>query len=201
MKELEDGHKMRRAVVRSHRCLYPLFTPTHLTLGSVSTSEVGAPDTSWQSRRSRKGRYSPVAHIIANQTLSQRLPDNAHTDNDAPGSNECIVNLRVPTGKKLKPHFISDVTTWLAVTFTIGSVLWVVNGESVALQEGPGADIDAGFLVWFPVLMPRLGTKTFTNTAAAIGFLGGSVFELGSYLMVLEALKQLVYIHVQHGLH
>lgn len=50
--------------------------------------------------------------------------------------------------------------------------------------------LTAGFLVWFPILMPKLDTDAFTNTAAASAFIGGSVFELGSYLMVLEALKQ-----------
>ena len=50
--------------------------------------------------------------------------------------------------------------------------------------------MDAGFVVWFPNLMPKLGTTAFTNTAAATGFIGGSVFELGSYLMVVEALRQ-----------
>lgn len=38
--------------------------------------------------------------------------------------------------------------------------------------------------------MPGLDTDTFTNTAAATAFIGGTVFEVGSYMMVLEALKQ-----------
>jgi putative protein kinase ArgK-like GTPase of G3E family len=38
--------------------------------------------------------------------------------------------------------------------------------------------------------MPKLDTPAFIRTAAASGFLGGLVFELGSYLMVLEALNQ-----------
>lgn len=53
-----------------------------------------------------------------------------------------------------------------------------------------GADLHSGFLVWFPILIPKLDTDAFTNTAAASAFLGGTVFEVGSYLMVLEALKQ-----------
>jgi len=43
-------------------------------------------------------------------------------------------------------------------------------------------------LVWFPILMPKLVTTAVTNTAAAICLVDGSVFELGSYLMVVEAL-------------
>lgn len=47
-----------------------------------------------------------------------------------------------------------------------------------------------GFIVWFPILFPDLSSTTFTNTAAALAFIGGTVFEIGSYLMVVEALDR-----------
>ena len=50
--------------------------------------------------------------------------------------------------------------------------------------------LDTGFLVWFPILRPGLESDTFTDTAAATAFIGGTIFELGSYLMVLEALNR-----------
>lgn len=74
----------------------------------------------------------------------------------------------------IKPHLELDISFWVAVAFTFGSAIWVVNG----------------FLVWFPVLRPYLASRTFENTAAALAFLGGTVFEIGSYLMVVEALDR-----------
>jgi hypothetical protein len=44
--------------------------------------------------------------------------------------------------------------------------------------------------VWFPYLYPSLETTAFTHTAAALAFIGGATFEVGSYLMVVEALDR-----------
>jgi hypothetical protein len=41
-----------------------------------------------------------------------------------------------------------------------------------------------------PILFPDLESTSFTNAAAASAFLGGTVFEIGSYLMVVEALDR-----------
>jgi hypothetical protein len=47
-------------------------------------------------------------------------------------------------------------------------------------------------LVWFPILRPSLAGTTFTNAATAMSFLGGSIFLVGAYLGVVEALDRLV---------
>jgi len=47
-----------------------------------------------------------------------------------------------------------------------------------------------GFLVFLPILKPELGTTAIAQTAAATAFIGGSIFEVGSYLMVVEALDR-----------
>ena len=47
-----------------------------------------------------------------------------------------------------------------------------------------------GFLVWLPILRPALATTAYYNTAAAFAFIGGTIFEIGSYLMVVEALDR-----------
>ena len=62
---------------------------------------------------------------------------------------------------------------------------WVVRRRCVANEC-------VGFLAWFPILRPSLSTPTFTATAAAFAFIGGTVFVIGSYLMVLEALDRSV---------
>jgi hypothetical protein len=107
-----------------------------------------------------------------------------------------------------------DISFWVAVAFTFGSAVWVVNGEPRSILKntqiphapkdfprtsGGGhagcvslfqAHLQSGFIVWFPILFPDLSTTTFTNTAAALAFIGGTVFEIGSYLMVVEALDR-----------
>lgn len=44
--------------------------------------------------------------------------------------------------------------------------------------------------MWFPLLRPKLDTDTFSRTSSATAFIGGTIFELGSYLMVVEALDR-----------
>ena len=44
--------------------------------------------------------------------------------------------------------------------------------------------------MFFPIMRPGLDTDAVTNSAAATAFIGGTVFEIGSYLMVVEALDR-----------
>ncbi|KAL7420717.1 hypothetical protein Q5752_004668 [Cryptotrichosporon argae] len=142
----------KAAVIHSHRQLHPRLSPTHLVFGAGP-----GPHDEWQSRRARKGRYAPRA---------RRIQD---------GGKEETVFLRVKEAEHhLKPHLTLDISWWVAVAFTFGSAVWVVNG----------------FLVWFPVLRPQLDTTSFSYAAAALAFIGGTVFEIGSYLMVVEALDR-----------
>jgi hypothetical protein len=49
-----------------------------------------------------------------------------------------------------------------------------------------------GFLVLLPIYHSSLNSTTYFRAAAATAFLGGSIFEVGSYLMVVEALNRSV---------
>lgn len=152
--------------MRSHRKLNKWFTPTHLDLAFEDD-----PDrrTSWTSRRARKGRYQPKSHLVRISSKSTGDPEAASAEHE--------VMLRVKAIEAdIKPNLVLDISFWVAVAFTFGSAIWVVNG----------------FLVWLPVLRPYLASRTFENTAAALAFLGGTVFEIGSYLMVVEALDRWV---------
>lgn len=129
----EGRQDARHVSVKSHRCLHSWFTPTHLELGSANVSEVKEPiaNVSWQSRRSRKARYAPVPHVIsARHTPGPGgfLPD-GHTSGALKEMEKPIVHLRVQTQEHIKPHLVLDLTFWLAVTFTFGSAIWVINGE------------------------------------------------------------------------
>lgn len=129
MGDVKDSQNTRHAVIRSHRCLHAIFTPTHITLGLTHDSANDKANGEWQSRRSRKARYAAVPHILASADQSHRSKG-SHSANEAPSDMEnMLVNLRVQTLTTMKPHLILDVTFWLAVTFTLGSAIWVVNGE------------------------------------------------------------------------
>jgi len=71
---------------------------------------------------------------------------------------------------KLKVHLAWDVSFWVAVIFLLGSVAWVIMG----------------FLLYLPL---SIGVKDHEGQATMWGFLGGTLFTLGSYLMVVEALN------------
>ena len=47
--------------------------------------------------------------------------------------------------------------------------------------------LSVGFLVWLPDLRPRLATVPFYDGSAATAFVGASIFEVGAYLGVVEA--------------
>jgi hypothetical protein len=59
----------------------------------------------------------------------------------------------------------------LTKLFTLGSAVWVVNG--------------------FFVFLPELTTSVELNSTAGgwTAFVGGTLFEIGAYLMILEALN------------
>ncbi|WVQ94132.1 hypothetical protein IAU59_001210 [Kwoniella sp. CBS 9459] len=176
-------------VLQKHRSPHPFFTPTHLTFADPHTATSDTSDGhrtgvqkrwSWSSRRARKGRYSPKVSKVHYIGPSSTVPQAGPLDVEKGKGKEVEKMERVAYGRlkaeetKFKPHLKADISFWLAVAFTLGSAVWVVNG----------------YLVWFPIIRPELDTTAFTRTAAATAFLGGSIFEIGAYLGVVEALDR-----------
>jgi len=68
-----------------------------------------------------------------------------------------------------------DVSYLVAVVFTLGSVLWVFNA----------------FFVWLPLVKP---TTEFKNEILVGGgvtaFIGATIFEIGSVLLMFEAVNE-----------
>lgn len=167
-------------ILRSHRSPHSFFTPTNL---SFADSQTGAKAGDWSSRRARKGRYAPkqanihyVRHGKPEEEKGQVEDGKSKEKKETVERMEqmAVARIRKTGDIRLRPIFKMDVSFWVAVTFTLGSVVWVING----------------FLVWFPLLRPRLDTDTVSRTAYAMAFVGGTTFELGSYLMVIEALDR-----------
>lgn len=129
MVEEDEVEASRHVVVRSHRCLHPFFTPTHLVLDPKSDGRSDERSAVWQSRRSRKARYAPIHHMVSSQNGSGSMSRSHNADETATELEKIMVDFRVQTRTMVKPHLILDVTFWLAVTFTLGSAIWVVNGR------------------------------------------------------------------------
>ncbi|WWC90228.1 uncharacterized protein L201_005161 [Kwoniella dendrophila CBS 6074] len=169
-------------LLNKHRTPHSFFTPTHLTFIDPQTGDRKA---SWSSRRARKGRYSPKTHKIhyagpsSPSTTEQGVNGPSKSEKTkVDGEIQKIESVTIGRIKKeetkFKPHLNADITFWLAIAFTFGSMVWVVNG----------------YLVWFPELRPNLYTPAFTRTASATAFIGGTVFEIGAYLGVVEVLDR-----------
>ena len=98
--------------VNSHRTPNRFFTPTHLHFSDQTTQQ---PASEWQSRRARKGRYAPKS---------------ANVDWSGASREARLVEGRVRrVESELKPGLRADISFWVAVAFTFGSAVWVVNGE------------------------------------------------------------------------
>lgn len=67
-----------------------------------------------------------------------------------------------------------DVSYLVAIAFTIGSMVWIINA----------------FFVWLPLEDPQTGFPGETVTGGGVSaFIGATVFEIGSVLLLLEAIN------------
>ncbi|QRV73305.1 hypothetical protein RhiJN_01319 [Ceratobasidium sp. AG-Ba] len=122
----------------------------HRPLGLFRPTHISHKRAHWASRTHRKHRYSPAQR----HALGLDWWDHDHK--------------RV----KRRARLVGDISFWLAVTFVLGSMAWVING----------------FLLFLPLVSPSKYPEHST-TASAFAFIGGTIFEVGSYLMLVEALN------------
>lgn len=134
-------------------------TRTTSTTGNGHLAEL----SSWNSRASRKHRITPAIARLGRDT-GEKLQDLKSSARQVVGQ-----RLKHPS-TRLKPHLTWDVSFWVAVVFVLGSTAWIVNG----------------FYLFLPLV--NIGGDHLT-AAAWWAFVGGTLFEIGSYLMVVEALN------------
>lgn len=68
-----------------------------------------------------------------------------------------------------------DVSYLVAITFTLGSVVWVFNA----------------FFVWLPLVRPGTEFKDELLLGGGVtAFLGATIFEIGSVLLMFEAVNE-----------
>jgi hypothetical protein len=123
------------------------------------------PDVSfkWTSRNNRKGRHALV------------VPASASSPSATPRPTSSPRTIAVNLWRMLTYYPIWDISFDVAYIFTIGSVIWVINA----------------FFVWLPVVRPETEFKNEELYGGGItAFIGATVFEMGSVLLMLEAVNE-----------
>lgn len=120
----------------------------------------------WRSRDNRKGRHALRVdyQAAAGHDLVDRTPPPTSTLRAAGKGMMRMVTCA--------PYW--DVSYLVAVTFTLGSVIWIINA----------------FFVWQPLVDPQTefsGEEVVGGGVSA--FIGATVFEIGSVLLLLEAIN------------
>lgn len=119
----------------------------------------------WRSRDNRKGRH---ALIISPFSQSSALNLNPKSSSSYHETTRGILKMLTRF-----PYW--DISYLVAITFTCGSIIWVLNA----------------FFVYLPLAQPQTEFKTEILTAGGItAFLGATVFEIGSILLMLEAVNE-----------
>lgn len=119
----------------------------------------------WRSRDNRKGRHAiQVDYTLAAQEPGYKAPPPTSTFKAAAKG---IVRMAT-----VVPYW--DVSYLVAVTFTLGSVVWIINA----------------FFVWLPLVDPQTAFPRESSYGGGItGCIGATVFEIGSVLLLLEAVN------------
>ncbi|KAK8214433.1 integral membrane protein [Phyllosticta capitalensis] len=121
----------------------------------------------WTARNNRKGRHAlRIDKFAVDDTQGvQILPQRT-------GHHSAIVQALARVFTQIP---VWDISYLVALIFTVGSVIWVVNG----------------FFVFLPLIMP---SSEFHNEILYGGgitaFIGATVFEFGSILLMLEAVNE-----------
>lgn len=135
----------------------------------------------WRSRDNRKGRHAlaltPSAKASAAALSSggpQHQPGRPHITTTTTSSSSIRSTLRGISRMFLR-YPVWDVSYDVAAIFTLGSVVWVLNG----------------FLVLLPTTNPAgswAGESAWGGGVSAV--VGATIFEVGSVLLMLEAVNE-----------
>ena len=120
----------------------------------------------WRSRDNRKGRH---ALVVAPPS------DFPNTYCDTPACTHSIREVWNGIFRMATRYPIWDVSYLVATIFTLGSVVWVVNA----------------FFVWLPLVRPATEFKNEILYGGGISaFIGATIFEVGSVLLMIEAVNE-----------
>ena len=122
-------------------------------------------DFKWRSRDNRKGRHALIVQPSSLETSQYLTPKPTST---LQGTGKGILRLFT-----YYPYW--DVSYLVAVIFTLGSVVWVLNA----------------FFAYLPLAQPQteFGTEILYG-GGITAFIGATIFEVGSVLLMLEAVNE-----------
>ncbi|EPE08327.1 integral membrane protein [Ophiostoma piceae UAMH 11346] len=136
----------------------------------------------WRSRDNRKGRH---AVVLTHDFLRKQRRGGSDGTGDAtpskpisasiPRSSNSVRGVLHGLYKMLVRYPVWDVSYDVAIIFTIGSVVWVINS----------------FFVWLPLAAPWTefsGEETMAGGVSAL--VGATIFEVGAVLGLLEAVNE-----------
>ena len=120
----------------------------------------------WRSRDNRKGRHALVVKPATSAGLADFVAPNATSS-----FREIIKGMA-----RMFTHYPYYDVSWLvAVIFTLGSVVWCING----------------FFSFLPLIRPSSEFATETVYGGGItAFIGATIFEVGSILLMVEAVNE-----------
>lgn len=142
----------------------------------------------WRSRDNRKGRHAAVVFQPKHEPQqSSPSPMNDGSEKGRRGktaSRGFVTKQRQSTNssravlrgaaKMLVRFPVWDVSYLVAIVFTLGSVVWCING----------------CFAWLPLAAPHTEFGGEADVAGILAFVGATIFEVGSVLMLLEAVNE-----------
>lgn len=139
-----------------------IFNPTVARFRHDARSDI---HFKWTSRNNRKGRHAVVVNPTGTTSESKHTP--------RPTSSLRVVARNV--WRMLTYYPFWDVSFDVAFVFTLGSVIWVINA----------------FFAWLPLVRPDTAFKNESLYGGGItAFIGATVFEFGSFLLMAEAVNE-----------
>lgn len=137
----------------------------------------------WRSRDNRKGRHTIVLtndflrhrHHSHSGGVDENKNKKTKPDGTLPPSTNSWRGILHILWKMLTTYPVWDVSYDVAIIFTLGSVVWVINS----------------FFVWLPLAAPWTefsGETTMGGGVSAV--VGASIFEVGAILGMLEAVNE-----------
>jgi len=118
----------------------------------------------WRSRDNRKGRHTLVVR-----------PSDPSSQYQAPPPTSSIGRIMRTIGRMFFYYPVWDISWWVAYIFTWGSIIWVINA----------------FFSLLPFTTPSTTFPTEVLYGGGItAFIGATVFEIGSVLLMLEAINE-----------
>lgn len=120
----------------------------------------------WTSRNNRKGRHAIT--VKQSQTPTESKPA-------TPNPTSSAGSIARGIWRMLTYYPIWDISFDVAYVFTIGSIIWIINA----------------FFVWLPLVRPDTEFKNEELYGGGItAFIGATVFEFGSFLLMAEAVNE-----------